>query len=139
MKVPTGVKLTDMSTAWGLVQVFAKDGSIEREFAITAKEADAVVQGNNVIPSGVTEDEWFSGRVTVACRPCNPGEAVINPDGTLVVNYGVTEKNARIDVKLMQLQPTEFIKDAGDVLHIDAAIAAQVDVPMVAVKPDLVP
>lgn len=135
MKVPTGVVLTDMTTAWGLVQVLAQDGSIEREFAITAKEADAVVQGNNVLPPGVTEDEWFSGRVTVACRPCNQGEGVINPDGKLVVNFGVEENAGRINVKLMEI-PTEEYQKVGAELHIEAAVAAQVDVVRKEVAPE---
>ena len=104
---------------------------------LTAKEADAGAKGNNVLPPGCTQKEWESGNVMVACRPCNPGQGVINPDGTLIVNFGVEEKAGRVTVSLMKLFPHEFEKVSAE-LHIDAAVAAQVDVPFVEVKPELV-
>ncbi len=134
-KVPTGVRLTDLSTKWGLVTIANKDGVIEREYAITAKEADAVAQGNNVLPPGCTAEEWASGLVMVTTRPCNPGQAVINPDGSLVVNYGVETRAGKVNVSLMKCFPHEFER-VGDALHINAAVAAQVDVPFVEIKPE---
>ncbi len=128
-KLATGVQLTDMSTKWGLVTVIGKDGA--RSFAITAKETEVAHQG--VKPDGCTEEEWLNHEV--CSRPCNPGQAVINPDGTLMVNYGVTEEAKRVDVKLMQCPPADYER-RGDVLHIEALVAAQVDVPFIEVKPE---
>ncbi len=134
-KIPTGIRITDFSTKWGLVQVANKDGTIAREYAITAKEADAVRSVNKTVPPGCTQEEWDSGLVTVTTRPCNPGQAVINPDGTLVVNYGVEIKADRINVSLMKCVPTEFEK-VGNIVNVETDLARQVDVPFVEVKPE---
>ena len=133
MKTITGIQITDLSTKWGLVSVSNPDGTINREYAITGAEADAVANGNNIVPSGCTDEEWFSGRTTLSCRPCNPGQGILNEDGSLVVNYGVSEKAGKVDIKLMQIFPAEYTLDKG-VLSIDAAVAAQVDVPFTQVK-----
>ncbi len=127
--LPTGVRLTDMTPKWGLVTVIGKDGA--RSFAITAKEAEAALLG--VMPPGCTEEEWRNHEVCL--RPCNPGQAVINPDGSLMVNYGVTEEAKRVDAKVMQCPPADYER-RGDVLHIEALVAAEVDVPFVEVKPE---
>ena len=131
--LPTGIKLTDASTKWGLVTVANPDGTLNRQYSITGKEADAVAQGNNVVPPGCTDEEWFAGLVMVACRPCNPGQAYLNPDGELIVNYGVTEKDGRVSVNLMQCFPGEFTVD-GDSLTITDTVAKLIDVPFKAVK-----
>lgn len=135
-KVPTGIKITDLSTKWGLVSVYNADGSIQREYSISAEEADAVAHGNNVLPPGCSEEEWYSGLVSVATRPCNVGEAVDNGDGFLVVNHGfVEDKNkGTVDVLLTKIDPTKWKKKADTVL-IEADVAAVVDVPHKKVKP----
>ena len=44
----------------------------------------------------------------VTGRPCNPGQAVINPDGTLVVNHGIEEMNGRVNVSLTVIKRSEW-------------------------------
>jgi hypothetical protein len=131
--LPTGIKLTDASTKWGLVTVANPDGTLNRQYTIKGKEADAVVQGNNVVPPGCTDEEWFAGLVMVACRPCNPGQAYLNPEGDLVINYGVDEADGKVSVKLMQCFAGEFA-EADGALEITDTVAKLVDVPFKAVK-----
>lgn len=132
-KQSTGIQHTDFTTKWGLVTVDNADGTLNREYVITAAEADAVAQGNNVLPPGCTQAEWESGLVTVNTRPCHVGQAVRNPDGTMIVNYGVAKVGKRVDVSLMKLEATEWEK-IGDTVMIDAAVADTVDVPFKAVR-----
>ena len=124
-QVPTSIQITDFSTKWGLVTVANPDGSINREYTITGAQADAVVKNNKTVPSGCTSDEWFSGRVMVATKPCNVGQAVINPDGSLIVNYGVSKVSGRIQAALMKCFPTEYSVVTG-VLYLNSDIATQV-------------
>ena len=135
--LPTGIQITDMSTKWGLVTVANKDGTLNRQYAITGKEADQVCHGNNIVPPGCTDEEWFSGLVMVACRPCNPGQAVKNPDGSLIVNHGVDEKDGVITAKLTQFFPGEY-DDSNTVLSLRVDLAPLMDVPFKEVKPDSV-
>lgn len=123
--IDTGIVLVDGSTKWGLVTVMDKDANIVREYEITAAEADAVRYGGSA-PPGCTKDEWESGLVMVATRPCLPGQAFRNPDGTLVVNYGKEERGGKISVHLMQLAPAEW-EISGEKVRMPASIAKQVD------------
>lgn len=107
-KIPVPIEITDMSTKWGLVTVLNPDQTINRQYRITAQEAEAVHRGNNVLPPNCTHEEWSSGLVIVASRPCNPGQAVINPDGTLVMNLGIKEINSRVLVSLATLTSDEW-------------------------------
>lgn len=132
-KIATGIQLTDHSIKWGLVTVANKDGSINRQYVISGKEADAVAAGN-AGPPGCTKDEWASGLVEVCGRPCNPGQAVLNPDGNLIVNYGVVVLAGRVTASVMKIFLQEF-DYIGGVLHIVSDVAAQVDKPFSAVIP----
>ena len=128
MNVPTGLELTDLSTKWGLVTVVNADGSINRQFAIAAIEADGIVSGTVKKPVACTDAEWDTGLVIVTTRPCKPGQAVACPDGSLVVNYGVVQSAGRVVVSLMRLTPAEW-EVTGGVLCVDASLKAQLDVP----------
>ena len=120
-KLPVNIEITDMSTKWGLVTVLNPDHIIQREYRITAEEAEAVYKGNNVLPPGCTQEEWEKGLVMVASRPCHPGQAVANPDGTLIVNCGIEEKNNRINVSLLCVAPNGW-RIAGNHLMINSDI-----------------
>lgn len=134
--LPTGIQMTDMSTKWGLVTVANKDGTLNRQYSITGKEADTIAQGNNIVPSGCTDEEWYSGLAVLYCRPCNQGQAVKNPDGSLMVNHGVVEKDGRVTAQLVQFFPGEY-DDSTAVLSLRADLAPLMDVPFKEVKPDL--
>lgn len=126
MMVPTAIQLTDLSTKWGLVTFMNPDGTIADQQEITGEEADAVVHGNNP-PPNCTRELWETGRVLVYTRPCMPGQAVANPDGTLIVNYGKRKVGNSIQVDLMMLQPHEWALLEG-IIMMDPMVALQVDV-----------
>lgn len=126
--IATGIQLTDTSTKWGLVTVSNPDGSINRQYTLSARATDEVAQNNNVIPTGCTYEEWHGGLAILTGRPCNVGNGVVNPDGTLIVNYGVSKVAGRVTVSLMQIPPSEWSLIDG-VVHIVPEVAVQVDVP----------
>lgn len=121
----TRVHLVDMTPRWGLVTVMAEDTSIVRQYQITGEDVAAIRAGAN--PPGCTADEWKSGRVLVQGRPCLPGMGVKNPDGTLMVNYGIEEVSGRIDARVMKIPSSEWLL-LGDVVHIVASVADEMGV-----------
>jgi hypothetical protein len=131
--IVTNLKLTDSSTKWGLVVVSNSDGTVNRQYTITGKEADAVAQNNKILPPGCTQEEWESGNTFVYTRPCNQGEACILPDGILNINYGVDEKNNLVQDKRMICFPGEWKYENG-ILYITDTVAKTVDVPFLAVN-----
>lgn len=126
--IATGIQLTDMSTKWGLVTVSNTDGSINRQYTISGRDADLVTQSNNLVPPGCTYGEWFGGLAILSSRPCNIGNAVVNEDGTLVVNFGVSKAAGLVTVSLMQLQPSEWAVVDG-VIYVDDIYVNQLNVP----------
>lgn len=126
--IATGIQLTDMSTKWGLVTVSNADGTINRQYTISAHAAKEVAQNNNIVPAGCSYEEWHSGLTVLSSRPCNVGNGVVNPNGSLVVNYGVAKVAGRITVSLMMIPPSEWGL-IGNIVHMVPAVAAQVDVP----------
>jgi hypothetical protein len=125
---PTGIQITDMTTKWGLVTVANPDSSINRQYTISAEDAQIVATGNNILPPGVTAEEWHGGWAVMSGRPCNIGNGVVNPDGSLIVNYGVQKVAGKINVSLMLIPPHEWELVDG-IVHIVPDVAAQVDVP----------
>lgn len=123
MMIKTEIQLTDMSTAWGLVEVFGDDHVLVRSYRIDADSADAVAKG--ATPPGCTQEEWSSGLVRVTTRPCLQGQAVMNPDGALIVNYGISEVGNNVVVKLMRVPASAWRVDDGEV-WMNADIAKQV-------------
>lgn len=132
--LPTGLVLVDGSTKWGLVTIANKDGTLNREYTISGKEADAVAQGNNVLPPGCTPEEWNTRGSQCAGKVCNPGQAYQTPEGALIVNYGVTEADQRVDWQVMKFPKAEFDLQ-NSIVRINAVHAAEVDVPLQEVKP----
>lgn len=121
----TKVQITDMAPSWGLVTLMADDTSIVRQWQITGDDVAAVQAGG--VPPGCSADEWESGRVVVIGRPCLPGFGVVNPNGWLVVNYGIHEQAGRIDASVMQIPPDEWALVEG-VVHIADAVADEMGV-----------
>lgn len=126
--IPTGIKITDMTTKWGLVTVSNRDGSINRQLIISGRAADEVTKNNNLVPAGVTYEEWHSGAAMLSGRPCDIGNAVVGSGGDLVVNYGVEKIAGAVTVKLMHIPASEWSL-VGGVVNIVEDVAAQVDVP----------
>lgn len=122
---PTTVQLVDMRPRWGLVTVAAPDSSIVRQYQISGDEVAAVLAGS--APPGCSADEWLSGFVQVVGRPCLPGMGVANPDGNLMVNYGIEEVAGRVDARVMKIPPSEWALIDG-VVHIEAAVADEMGV-----------
>ena len=82
--------MTDMSTKWGMVIVYDAAGTIKRKFVITAAIAERVHARLSITAQHpVLAALWATGRVAVESRPCNAGQCVANPDGTLMVNTGI--------------------------------------------------
>jgi hypothetical protein len=106
--IDTSITMSDGTTKWGLVTVWNADRAIDRQFRIEAAEVQAVREGNNVVPPGVTDEEWFEQRAVVAGRPCNPGEALGLADGTCMVNLGVEQRGKEMHVRLVQLAAGEW-------------------------------
>ncbi len=125
IKVPVPYEITDISTKWGLVTVYNSDRTINRQYKITADEAEAVHHGNNVLPPRCTLAEWQEGRVVVESRPCNPGQGFINPDGVLMLNCGVHEAKDRVNVSLLQIHPEKWTL-AGARLFLDSDVVEHI-------------
>lgn len=118
----TPIQIVDLSPKWGLVTVAAEDTAIVRQYQINGAEVSAVLDGGK--PPGCTDDEWLSGRVMVAGRPCLPGMGVVNAKGWLTVNFGITENAGRIDASIMRIPPDEWSL-VDSVVHVDATVAKQ--------------
>ena len=132
MMVPSGIAITDLSAKWGLVSVQNTDGSLCREYVISGERVAEVAAGG-LTPPGCTPEEWASGRVYVSGRPCNPGQAVVNPDGTMMVNYGVCVEGQRVHVKLMQCFPSDYAI-VGTTVFLSSALREKIDAPFYEVK-----
>lgn len=136
--IDTGIKLSDMSTAWGLVQVVREDGSVEREYAISAAAADAVASNKRERPPGVTLEQWRTGRVLLYGRPLHPGLAVRNiRDGSLAVNFGVIKANGRIKTNVMVIPAGQWELVGRDGIRMEERWARQVDLGSYEVTPDV--
>lgn len=121
----TKIKLGDIKVAkWGLVTFINEDTTIARQYRITGKEAENVHHGG-ALPPGCTKAEWETGRVMVASRPCFEWDAVINPDRTLVINYGIHEADGLVQVSLAKCQPLEWeLRD--DIIYLDDDLARKI-------------
>jgi hypothetical protein len=124
MLVPTALELKPLSNvAWGLVTVASKpgpDGVIERQFVISGAEAD-LIRAGVVLPRGVTQAVWDSGCVSVKTRPLNPGQALVSPDGGLIVNCGVRTVNKRVKANVLNVPRNQWGMDSFTVL-LDASL-----------------
>lgn len=110
----TNIEITDKTPKWGHVAVMNKDGSIKRHFRINATETDQINKGLLLCPVLCTPEECATG-VVITSRPCNPGQAVKEDNGTLIVNYGITEVNERVTAKVVKIDQLEWqeINNAG--------------------------
>jgi hypothetical protein len=120
-KLPTSIEITDLSTKWGLVTVLDKRGAIKRQFVIDAEAAERVKAANNCVPPGCTDKEWFECRATLHTKCCWPGQAVVDPDGDLIVNHGMDTSNDRVKTQNMAVPPNEWALVDG-VVYIDADV-----------------
>jgi hypothetical protein len=117
--LPTGLELTDLSPSWGLVTVVDKNRKIIRQYAITKAQLEDFRQGLTLRVHGVNVDEWDQCQVQVEGRPCLANQAVINPDGTMVVNYGIEQLETTVRVKRIRLQRNEWDVING-VVHVSS-------------------
>lgn len=122
-KVATSIEITDLSTKWGLVTVMNEHGGIGRQFVISAEDAERIREVNNTVPPGCTDDEWFSGLARVDTKCCNPGQAVVMPDGTLMVNHGREVSAGRVTARVMAVPKEEWSLIDG-VVYVEANVVA---------------
>ena len=125
MKFDTDLKITDLTTAWGLVRLFSQGGTLARKYKITSVEADAFCSQPNGYPPGMLENE--RGLVfEVTTRPCDIGECVINTDGSLAGNFGVEEKAGRVIIDAILIAPGawEFV---GGVVRAEEIYSAPIN------------
>lgn len=135
--IDTGIKLSDMSTAWGLVQIVREDGTVEREYTVSAAAADAVRDGKREHPPGVTLEEWRTGRVYLFNKPLSPGLALRNiKNGSLMVNFGVHKANDRIRTSVMIIPAGQWELVGRDGIRMQERWARQVDLGYSEVTPD---
>lgn len=106
------IAIVDGSPQWGLVQLVDEQDAIVRQYRITAEEAAAVHAGG--VPPGMTEEEWHSGRASVGDRPLLEWQAIVQPNGWLTVNYGITEADGLVSVKTMDVPPSEWTRDGDE-------------------------
>lgn len=123
-KIATRIQLTDMAPAWGLVCV-TDSGNIVRAHRITV-DALRAFEADGTLPPCVTAEELAQGRVIIAARPCLPGQGIIQPDGSMVINYGIKDDGQSVHVSLMRIYPREYEVIDGAV-HMARHIARQVD------------
>lgn len=136
--IDTGIKLSDMSTAWGLVQCVNKDGTIAREYVISAAAADAVRDGKREHPPGCTLEEWRTGRVFLFSRPLHPGLALRSTkDGSLMVNYGVRKVGGRVLADVLVIPAAQWELVGRDSIRLPARLARIVDLGHAEVLPDV--
>lgn len=136
--IDTGIKLSDMSTAWGLVQVVREDGTVEREYTISAAVADAVRDGKRKHPPGITQEKWETGRVFCTTRPLQPGFALRNvKDGSLAVNFGVIKVDGRVKVNVLIIPAGQWELVGHDGIRMQERWARIVDVGGAPVTPDV--
>lgn len=104
--IKTPIQLTDLTTKWGLVIVRNNDNSVNREYMITAEEADDV-RLRNKRPPGCTAAEWENGLSTCATYPANLGQAIVEGD-SLVVYFGQGQVGDRVGLEVLQLIAGEW-------------------------------
>lgn len=95
------IEIVDGSTKWGLLVFVDERGAVVREVEISAEEADAVATGKKRLPDGCTAEEWETGRVALITRPLKQGQALVQEDGSLVVNYGIEKTGDRVQADVM--------------------------------------
>ena len=122
-KVATLIAITDLSTKWAVVTVVNEHGGIARQFVISAEEAELVRTENNTVPPGCTPEEWFSGAARVDTKCCLPGQAVVQPDGTLMVNHGREITADRVVTRVMAIPKEEWTLIDG-VVHVEADVVS---------------
>lgn len=125
---PTSLQLTDDTTKWGWVTLVNKDNTINRQYAISGADADALARNAIKIPPGCTQAEWSeAGRSMSVTMAQHVGQARIVGD-RLIVLCGV------FPVKTMRLEPDEYQIDGG-VISVLQRLVKEVDVPYQEVTP----
>lgn len=137
MLVDTSIRLTDLAPAWGLVQMIAEDGTVEREYIISGAAVDEVNNGQRECPPGCTVEQWRTGRVAVFGRPLEPGLALIRgADKSLAVNFGVQRVGNRIKTNVMLVPAHQWELVGRDGIRLEARLAKMLDVGYSPVSPD---
>jgi hypothetical protein len=126
--IDTDITMSDGTTKWGLVTVWNADETVDRQFRIDAAAMQAVREGNNVMPPGLTNQEFAEQRFMVAGRPCNPGEALARTDGSCIVNLGVEQRGKELHVRLVMLAAGEW-EVVGGKLRVLEPVAFAMDIP----------
>lgn len=121
-KIKTDIEIVELKTRWGLVTVLNPQGKFDREFEITSEEAEAVKNGNNILPPGVTQEEWEEGRVISTTRPLLQNMAIVYDDGSLIVNYRKEIINGRIEVAIVKIPEGDWLNDTDGKALIKSSI-----------------
>lgn len=130
--VSSDIELIPYGTYYGLVTVYAKDGSIERRFRVTKKQIDEFhADPKNPDPTilGCTPEEWHApplgeGRAQLDGKSVDVGQAILKPDGeTLLIKYKEETINDVINEYLMKLTPPDWDVQLGVVRVSDVAKA----------------
>ena len=119
-KKDTDLVKTDLSTAWGLIELYERTtsptgasipGALVKRYKVTAAEVENLHNGGP-IPRVPTPDQDLYHFAAMS-RPLNVGECVENPDGTLVINHGITETADDVVVDNIEVEAANWDMPAG--------------------------
>lgn len=109
---------------YGVVTVLAKDGSVERQYKITAEQAvawNAAGSWTEKSHVGVTRDEWESNRASMGGCTQDVGDYAVEADGTLMLKFGEYTSEAGLYVnRWLRLDAGEYSLRNG--LAVDKAV-----------------
>jgi hypothetical protein len=123
MLVKTPLILRDGKTVWGQVVLADKNGAVVREYRINGADVAKMIAGEIKHPPGCTSDEWFAGPSYLAGRPCEDGMCCVGAEGTLMINFGITPKGARLEIKLLKIPAADWKNVNGEIWVEDYVIA----------------
>jgi hypothetical protein len=98
----------DGRSLYGVVVIYNHDGSINREFRVSKEELDRVNASARGIPSGVTREEWESGRARLVGKRLDVGYALAQNDGTIHLMLASREEGGRITDIYARLRPRDY-------------------------------
>jgi hypothetical protein len=108
---------------YGWVIVRNVDGSINREYRITAAEYAALARKGAGAPPGVTDEEWSTGRAIAASKDYDVGDMDIR-DGVLRMKVAETVVNGQTIETFVRAGPGEFTGTPPNVTIAPSVLAA---------------
>lgn len=102
------IKQSGDTVKYGIVYVFDGNRNVVRSYKISLAEHDEIISGKSRIPSGVTQEEWESGRASMVGYAADEGEYLVGLDGSLLVVLEDSEVDGKLVRKEVTVQPDAF-------------------------------